>query len=431
MSKVVQEIRDPVHQFINFSPHEKTVIDSAPVQRLRSIHQLAMTYLVYPGATHRRFEHSLGTMELASRVYAVITRPEHLTDEVRDLLPELANENAVKYWKRVIRLAALCHDLGHLPFSHAAERELLPEGWDHERLSQEMINSMADLFRDPAEGTIEAEHIVKLALGEKKLPGAKFSRWESVLSEIIVGDSFGVDRMDYLLRDSHHAGVVYGRFDHYRLIDTLRLLPDPLGEPAVGIEHGGMHSAEALLIARYFMYTQVYYHPVRMIYDIHLIDFLREWLSEGKFSSQVDDHIAMTDETVLVGMAEAATDPGRPGHDPARRLVGRGHFKVAYSLLLPDARLDADVVETVYRAACEEFGGDKVRMKMGRDTNKTIDFPVQTSERVDLASNLSDVLQQLPVVASGYVYVERELLEKAKTWLATHRGEIIKPLRED
>src|SRR5438132_6427000 len=299
MNKVVQEVRDPVHQFINFSPHEKTVIDSAAVQRLRRIHQLAMTYLVYPGATHRRFEHSLGTMELASRVYGVVTRPENLSDDVRGLLPELANDNAVKYWRRVIRLAALCHDLGHLPFSHAAERELLPEGWDHERLSREMINSMADLFRDPAEGTIEAEHIVKLALGEKKLQGVEFSRWESVLSDIIVGDSFGVDRMDYLLRDSHHAGVVYGRFDHYRLIDTLRFLPDRLGEPAVGIEHGGMHSAEALLIARYFMYRQVYYHPVRMIYDVHLIDFLRAWLPGGKFGTAVDDHIAMTDDAVL------------------------------------------------------------------------------------------------------------------------------------
>src|SRR5438132_12015785 len=101
MNKVVQEVRDPVHQFINFSPQEKTVIDSAAVQQLRRIHQLAMTYLVYPGATHRRFEHSLGTMELASRVYGLATRPENPSDAVRGLLHGLANDNAASSLSRV------------------------------------------------------------------------------------------------------------------------------------------------------------------------------------------------------------------------------------------------------------------------------------------------------------------------------------------
>ena len=80
-------------------------------------------------------------MELASRVYDVVTHPDGVTDYLRQFLPEVVNDDQRRYWRRVLRMAALCHDIGHLPFSHAAEKELLPDGWDHERLTQEMILS--------------------------------------------------------------------------------------------------------------------------------------------------------------------------------------------------------------------------------------------------------------------------------------------------
>ena len=113
---------------------------------------------------------------------------------------------------------------------------------------------------------IRPKHVAKLALGPKEMREEAFSAWETILSEIIVGDAFGVDRMDYLLRDSLHTGVAYGRFDHFRLVDTLRILPmPPSGDGddeesealGLGIEVGGIQSAEALLLARYFMYSQV------------------------------------------------------------------------------------------------------------------------------------------------------------------------------
>ena len=120
MPKNIHEIRDPIHVFIR--------LDSRPFQRLRYIHQLALTYLLYPGATNRRFEHSLGVMELASRVFDIVTNPEHLTDGIKELFPESSREDERAYWRRAIRMAALCHDIGHLPFSHVAEKDLLPEG---------------------------------------------------------------------------------------------------------------------------------------------------------------------------------------------------------------------------------------------------------------------------------------------------------------
>ena len=142
MVKNIHEIRDPIHVFIRLDSDERKVLDSPPFQRLRHIHQLALTYLVYPGATHKRFEHSLGVMELASRIYDVVTEPENIYQEsksIRDIIPKHREFEHLK-WKRILRLAALCHDLGHLPFSHASE-ELLPEGWDHERITMEVILS--------------------------------------------------------------------------------------------------------------------------------------------------------------------------------------------------------------------------------------------------------------------------------------------------
>ena len=100
-----------------------------------------MSYLIYPGATHKRFEHSLGVMELASRVFDIVTNQDNIHPMVRELVPEISVEAKIGYGRSALRIAALCHDLGHLPFSHAAEDKLLPDEWNHERLTVEFIRS--------------------------------------------------------------------------------------------------------------------------------------------------------------------------------------------------------------------------------------------------------------------------------------------------
>ena len=221
MNRRQHEIRDPIHTFIRLETDERRVVDSRPFQRLRHINQLALTHLIYPGATHRRFEHSLGVMELAGRVYDIVTDPANLyVESARDLVPE-QNSFDHQYWRRVVRMAALCHDIGHLPFSHAGEG-LLPDGKKHEHLTAALVESE---YLGPAWQILNVKptDIAKLAVGPGKYTQARFSDWEAILSEIIIGDAFGVDRIDYLLRDSHHAGVAYGKFDHNRLIDNLRI----------------------------------------------------------------------------------------------------------------------------------------------------------------------------------------------------------------
>jgi uncharacterized protein len=157
------EFRDPVHTFISLRTDERKVVDSTPFQRLRHIQQLALTYFVYPGTTHKRFEHSLGVMHLASRIFDVVTAPENIFDDgVRRIIPD---DDAKRYWRSVLRAAALCHDLGHLPFSHAAEDQLLPHGYDHEKLTQDIIRSpeMQEIWMSMTP-PLRSDDIIKLAV---------------------------------------------------------------------------------------------------------------------------------------------------------------------------------------------------------------------------------------------------------------------------
>lgn len=435
MAKLLHEIRDPIHVFVHLDSYEKKVLDSRPFQRLRNITQLALTYLLYPGATHKRFEHSLGVMELAGRVFDVVTNPANVTDEVRDLLPDLGNKDALSYWKHVLRMAALCHDIGHLPFSHAAEEQLLPAGWSHERLSRELIESEEmRLIWKSMTPPLEAEHVVKLALGIRKASDLRFSKLELVLSDIIVGDAFGVDRIDYLLRDSHHTGVAYGKFDHYRLIDEIRILPTfkDSTEAALGINQGGIYSAEALALARYYMFSQVYYHPIRLIYDRHLQDFLSAWLADGTllndgvFPTRLEEHLRMTDDEVNAAMRLAANEPKRAGHDAAHCVMSHNHFRVLYEKNPHDAKINSDPGGAVEKAAVEEFGAESIRYSHPKLKNVASEFPVRTRDgRIEPAISLSEVLANLKPTSIDCVFISPSLEKKGKDWLARNRDSIL------
>src|SRR5262249_52507985 len=239
------------------------------------------------------------------------------------------------YWRRVLRMAALCHDVGHLPFSHAAEHELLPKGYDHERLTQDIIRcaGMDQIWRSMTP-PLRSDDIVKLAIGAEKAAPLQLSPWEAILSEIIIGDAFGADRMDYLLRDSYHAGVQYGKFDHHRLINTLRILPksyDETEEPALGLEAGGLEASEALMVGRHFMYKQIYMHSIRRVYDLHLKDFLKAWLPKGRFSTDLKRHLSITDVEVLAAIRKSAASPKSDQFALAQRIQCRDHFHLFYS----------------------------------------------------------------------------------------------------
>lgn len=428
------EIRDPIHTFVRLEGDEKRVLDSRPVQRLRHVHQLAMTFLVYPGATHRRFEHSLGVMELAGRIFDTVTRREKIThSSVERIVP--TERDKLDYWRRTLRVAALCHDIGHLPFSHAAEHDLLPNGWDHERLTIELIRSpeMCDLWAEMTP-PLRPDDIVKLAVGAKKA-GTELSDWETILAEMIIGDVFGADRMDYLLRDSWHTGVVYGHFDHHRLIDTLHILPqfgDGSEEPVLGVEDGGLHTAEALLLARYFMFTQVYFHRVRRSYDMHLKDFMREYFGDRALPIDPEGHLTTTDNEVYAAILAASRDSSRPGHLPAKRLVERQHFRVVYQRNPVDLATNPEAAARIQEALQEEFGPEEIRRDPYPGKGGAPDFPVLLSDgRIDSSMKLSDTLEKLPVAAVDFVFAAPEIADQARTWLGANRDTILRRGPED
>ncbi|MCL2853614.1 MAG: HD domain-containing protein [Defluviitaleaceae bacterium] len=279
------KIRDPIYGFIELDSQEKEIINNKYFQRLRRIKQLSLTEMVYPGACHTRFEHSLGVMQMASDMFDNLVK-HNRNKEILKL-----DQYSIKRTKKILRIAALLHDIGHSPFSHAGENtmELLPEGhldlvtgtekYDHEHYSKAAIKF---LFRDIIEDHPLVENYpisvdeVLLLLGDKtvRLRG----RGNLMILKELISGQFDADRADYLLRDSLHLGVNYGIYDKSRLISCVTLGESETGSFVLAIEEGGLNIAESLVIARYQMFSQVYFHKVRRIFDYHVSNTLSEIL---------------------------------------------------------------------------------------------------------------------------------------------------------
>lgn len=341
--KHVKKIYDPVHRFIHFSSLEKQLIHSPPFQRLRYIRQLGVAFFVYPGATHCRFEHSLGVMELATRIYDKIFQDFSYVRSLKsqflplfDLLPA-AGSLEYHYWRSILRLSALCHDLGHLPFSHAAEKSLLGskghESWtvkiiQHETLST-IWEKMEGEYRSKGFHRCVHEDIIKISLGEKKFlelfPNEEqFTPWENIVTNVISGDFFGADRIDYLLRDAQSTGLAYGLFDYHQLIEMLRILPpvDAIDHLVIGVEVNGMESCEALLLARYYMHKRLYNYPNVKSNAFHLSRVMKAVY--GKRLTHFDEYIRLTDNEAMVEIHHAAQNANHPGHFDAQCLCRSG-----------------------------------------------------------------------------------------------------------
>jgi len=283
------EIRCPLHGFVTVRDWERRIIAHPAYQRLRRIRQLAWTDQVYPGAMHTRFEHSLGVMHVANSMFESIVRTsrDYLIDEVQ------FNAGALDRERMLVRLTALLHDVGHAPFSHAAE-ELFPQRdgvqLEHEDYSAAIIRTVLreviDSHPDSDNYRIKAKDVADLLEG--KSDAGRSLIWR----ELITGQ-LDADRIDYLLRDSLHAGVDYGRFDWRRLIRCLVFVQPGAGQaPRLGVTEGGLHAAEGLVLARYFMFTQVYFHKTRVAYDHHLKQAMLTILPNGRFPTLDGDGLS-------------------------------------------------------------------------------------------------------------------------------------------
>jgi len=274
-------IRDPLHGTVELTGIEERLLDSMPMQRLRGIRQLAMAYLVYPGANHTRFEHSIGTLFLADRICREVG---------------LDNGDRMK-----IRASALLHDVGHVAFSHESEAVLCKKLGSHEQIGERMI--------------------LKGELGD--ILSGEFSRAE--ISDIykkplggLIASDIGADRMDYLLRDSHYTGVAYGVIDADRLCSSISLVK---GAPV--LTERGLEAAESLLVARFMMFSTVYLHKTVRIASRMLQQAISCALSDG--TMEACHALGMSDARMLDALSKSKTGGRFASNILKRRLFKRAH----------------------------------------------------------------------------------------------------------
>ena len=268
MKKTHLDIIDPIHDFVRVNSNELKIIDTPIFQRLRRIRQLSGAHLIYPGAQHTRFEHSLGVMHIASMAgHALNEKGIVSSDNIQNL-----------------RFAGLLHDIGHGPFSHLFEELLQKRKMSHEDMGRDIIlkTQIGDLIS--ANG-FNKKFITELAFGDSKF---------QFMNEIISG-ALSADIMDYLLRDGYFTGAEHAKIDHNRLTYSLDVYKNKLA-----LEKSALVNFETMMISRYQMFKAVYFHKTVRAGEVMLLESM--YLAEeelGLSSISLDEYLKLTDEVIL------------------------------------------------------------------------------------------------------------------------------------
>ena len=238
MANKLKIINDPVHGFIKI-PYEIIfdIMEHHCFQRLRRISQTGLLSLIFPGATHTRFHHAIGAM--------------HLMFNALEILKQKGVKISTEEEKGAM-LAVLLHDVGHGPFSHALEN-ILMDNWHHEKLSLLLMEQLNEEF--------SGELTIAIQMFQGKYHRKFFNQ--------LISSQLDVDRLDYLKRDSFYTGVSEGNINTQRILSTLNVLDDELV-----LDEKGIYSIEHYLVARMFMYWQVYYHKAAVLAENLLIKIM-------------------------------------------------------------------------------------------------------------------------------------------------------------
>jgi HD superfamily phosphohydrolase len=353
-------IRDPLWDNIRLDRPAQLALDTPAMQRLRYVRQLGHAFLVYPGATHTRFEHALGAYHLTRRALAALQERGEMTGVTeRDCL--------------AIRFAALLHDIGHYPFSHALEEAGFPlhEAQGVARLGR---GALGDVLAS-AGGPELAVEIGRLIRGRSTSP----------LQGLISG-SLDLDKIDYLSRDAHMCGVPYGRVDVDRLLSSLVLL-ETEGRREVGVHEKGVSALESLLFAKYQMYRNVYWHHAVRSATCMFKRAARAAVAAGVVT--VDTIADLTDDSFMELLVARGPSP------LALAVRTRRLFKRALDLPASDVpgepaawvADDPELLERVEDALAEESGlepGELLLDFPSRPSMLSVDLPLATrSGRVE------------------------------------------------
>ncbi len=347
----VKKVFDEVHGYIELTEPELAIVDTPTFQRLRYVRQLAVAWYVYPGATHTRFSHSLGTMHImgmvAQRLYSM--GYIHSEDDVQ-----------------LLRLAALLHDVGHTPFSHAIEpfyRDRI--GLSHEDLTEMMILESYDIRDTLLDYGFDPKEIVAILRGKHREP---------VYNQLISSD-LDVDRMDYLLRDALHTGVSYGAIDIHRIVVTL--VVD--GEGNLALLDKGIDALENFYLARLHMYKAVYYHKTIVGYELllrRIYERLCEEINDDLLFSSVSEvtrairngSIYLWNDSWLIGLMTRALKHGNVSKY-TKELITAFLSRQGYKVLMDRSHFESGQLAAYRDPDVEELErlAEELRASLGTD----------------------------------------------------------------
>ena len=338
-----ETLRDPLWNNIRVDELTLTLIDTEVFQRLRYVRQLGLAYLVYPGATHTRFEHAVGAYHLARNTLALLSESGNEIDSEEEC---------------VVRAAALLHDVGHYPFSHALEEigQL-----HHEDVARPLITTGAvAAILESAIGKSAPLRVFELIRGTSK----------SSLQGLISG-SLDLDKIEYLKRDAFMCGVPYGEIDVHRLTQSMLIVADPVrGAPTIGIREKGLSALESLLFAKYQMYRNVYWHHAVRSATAMYKRLVEDALRAGALDPEL--LASFTDEGLIHRLEHAHPTPLLDA------LRSRRLFKRA--LEWPAAQLDPDFGEwiSVDREKTREAEDAIAKQLNLQPGDVLLDFPMKT-----------------------------------------------------
>jgi HD superfamily phosphohydrolase len=425
----LMRIRDPIHGTIPVDDHEKAVIDHRFFQRLRNVKQLGFGDLAFPGATHTRYAHSLGAMHVSSRLFDAVAAGSNLP------------QRAQARFRCAVRLAVLCHDLGHMPLSHASESiaplrsSLRLPRWlgDSDRAAQAshedftalilLKSSLAPKIREAyAAHGIGPEDAVSLITGARPQSGGTFAEggvdWTPLLRALVSGE-LDADRMDYLLRDSFYTGVHYGRYDLDWIVQNLNVAVKD-GRAHLALSRAAAFAFEDFLLSRYHMFVSVYYHHTPVNFDHMLRSYYQESPGEFRIPSDPEAFLSCDDVALAVALRSST-------NRWAKRIVARQGFKLLAQFTERDAGYDLSaLLAALVQAKLEHFAVESRGV-----LSKYFDAGAGPSLFiVDVSTGrLTEVAQYTPLyqrysgaVRLSRVYVQPDQMEGARAVLANLVG---------